>query len=314
MKQTVLSKSLSAFPLAFFLVATGGFAQEPKIFRVSDFDLSGKVKSCLVLTDYGREEFAFDTLGLLTKSVTRYNETDYDVTYYRYEADRLKERRDEKYRDGVIDKQTSIAHFYELDTATARRVTETIISYSQEVLDQYQYYYGDEGGLERIIRSNQQGVDETVISHSRYKDQHTITYTLNGDVEKSVREHQQVTREGDTLRIVLEKNFVDGTGTRASEKKYNTRGQLVEEQEFVYNPRKQSFEPSALFTYFYDDRDALVKVEKKERNTTSVKEHIYQYDRPEGGNWVKKITTPDNEYITRKITYYPQELDVSPPE
>ena len=52
--------------------------------------------------------------GLLTKSVTRYNDTDYDVTYYKYaEGERSIEKRSETYRDNKFDPSTSIANFYE---------------------------------------------------------------------------------------------------------------------------------------------------------------------------------------------------------
>ena len=296
----------STFFGALLFVCLTAYTQEPKIFRVSDFDLNGKVKSCLVLTDYGREEFAFDTLGLLNKWVTRYNDTDYDVTYYRYADGLLKERRDEKYRDGVIDKQTSIAHFYVYDSVQSRRLTETIISYNQELLDQYQYLYDSADGLKKIVRSNEQGIDETIVTRSDYKGEHTITYSINGEVVKTHRENTKITREGDTLKVVLEKNFVDGVGTKASEKRLNTAGQLLEEQQFVYNPDKNSFEPAELTVFHYNEDGVLAREVLTRGNTVTEIEHVYQFDRPEGGNWVKKITMPENEYVTRKIDYYPE--------
>ena len=47
---------------------------------MEDFDLVGKVKSCLVITDYGREMFEFNKNGTLTKTITQYNDTDQDIT------------------------------------------------------------------------------------------------------------------------------------------------------------------------------------------------------------------------------------------
>lgn len=58
-------------------------AQEFKIFNVEDFELRGPVKTCLVITDYGREEYQFDQEGRLTKLVTKYNESDYEITLYK---------------------------------------------------------------------------------------------------------------------------------------------------------------------------------------------------------------------------------------
>ncbi len=86
----------------FFLVLCQNFlspfqilinAQESQIFKRSDFDLRGPVKSCLVITKYGKEEFEFNEEGLLTKNLTRFNEQDYNVTYYKYSKDILIEKK-----------------------------------------------------------------------------------------------------------------------------------------------------------------------------------------------------------------------------
>lgn len=295
--------------MVLLLVQSGTvLAQEPKVFKVSDFDLHGPVKNCLVLTDYGKEEFAFNPEGLLTKWETRYNATDYDITYYRYRDGELKERRDERYRDGKFDKQTSLAHFYSIDSVQGRRITETIISYNQEMLDQFQYFYDATGVLQRIIRTNDQGVDETNIERTQYKDEHTITYLLNDIPEKSIREKAMITVEGDTLKTVLEKDFVDGIGVKASEKKWNKEGHLLEEQQFRYNRELNTFEPTVLIAYAYDPDGHVQKITTKADKAVSEKEFVYQFDKEEGGNWVKKITTPENTYVTRKITYYPETL------
>src|SRR5690606_25539562 len=79
-------------------------AQEIKIFTRGDFDLKGEVKSCLVITNYGKEEYDFSPDGLLTKSVTRYNDTDSDISSYKYKNDHLTENRVENYRNGTLDK------------------------------------------------------------------------------------------------------------------------------------------------------------------------------------------------------------------
>ena len=91
-------------------------AQEPKIFTTADFDLKGKVKRCLVITDYGRETYDFSRDGLLTKVTTVYSESDYDITYYKYSKGLLKEKRLENYREDNLDRQTSLAHLYNIDT------------------------------------------------------------------------------------------------------------------------------------------------------------------------------------------------------
>src|SRR5690606_517432 len=82
------------------LVSHGLSAQEIKIFSIGDFDLKGAVKSCLVITDYGKEEYDFNEDGLLTKAVTRYSDSDYDITLYKLNGKELSEKRVENYRDG----------------------------------------------------------------------------------------------------------------------------------------------------------------------------------------------------------------------
>src|SRR3990167_7224481 len=170
--------------LLLFLLTTSGSlvytstltAQEPKIFTLTDFDLKGKVKSCLVITNYGKEEFDFNELGVLTKSVTRYNEADYDITLYKYVQGALSEKRVENYRDGVFDKGISFANFYSIDTTSGKRVTEKIVSYNKEFLGQNEYVYDSIGRLSRIMHADREGLDEIVLEYEKNKDESTIRY------------------------------------------------------------------------------------------------------------------------------------------
>jgi hypothetical protein len=59
-----------------------------------------------------------------------------------------------------------------------------------------------------------------------------------------------------------------------------------------------------LITYHYNDLGMLTEIKTKKGKTEAIKKFIYQYDNGDKGNWVKQIITPDNSYITRKITYY----------
>ena len=280
------------------------FTQEPKIFKVSDFDLMGRVKSCLVITDYGKEEFEFNEAGLLTKSVTRFNENDFDVTYYKYAGSELSERRNENYRDGVFDKSTSIAHLYSIDTTANKRITEKIVSYNNEFLDQYEYQYDEEGRLVKILRSNNEGLDETKIENSTYKGELTKSILLNGMLQKSVRTSFKKKRNGIEEKIVLTKEFLEGTPTKAVEAVFDKDDKLIREQNFLYNSSKKSFSPTEFLNYEYDDKGMLTAVKSRSGNLETLKEYIYQFDREEGGNWIKQIITPENLYTTRRITYF----------
>ncbi|MEK6154265.1 hypothetical protein WIW50_13420 [Flavobacteriaceae bacterium 3-367] len=304
------------YPTYFFLVFiafTVGIppntlvSQELKVFTLNDFDLRGKVKSCLVITDYGKEEFDFDENGFLTKLVTRYNDSDHDITYYIYDNGHLIEKRLENYRDGVFEKSTSIANFYEIDTTGGKKVTEKIYSYNKDFLDQYEYEFDADDQLIRVGRSNNDGIDETLISYTTYKGETTKTYFLNEVIQKSIRSSNKPIKGGGTQRILLTKEFFEGLPTKAVEQRFDSEDKLMREEHFEYDTKEKSFVPKSLVNYRYDQRGMLSKVTTKTGPMETVKEYIYQFDNEEGGNWIKQIITPENAYTTRRIAYYPPE-------
>ena len=298
--------------ILFNLVIISGFLlhpvpmlpQEPKIFTRSDFDLIGPVKTCRVITDYGKEDFEFNSDGLLTKSVTRYNENDFDISYYKYEENRLVERRDERYQDGAFDEITSIAHFYAYDSIPENKITEKILSYNKEFQEQYEYFYNPEGQLTKIVRSHAEGVDETQVEYSTYKHENTVSFVLNGLLQKTIRTSAKKEKDGTESQIVLIKHFIDGIPEKATEQKLNAKGQLISELDFAYKSEEKSFVPLTQKEYLYDNKDKLESVTSTSGKYRDIKEYLYQFDSEEGGNWVKKIITPENSYTTRVIEYY----------
>ena len=76
-------------------------SQEVKIFTIQDFDLKDSVKTNMVVTKYGKETYDFNPDGRLAKAVTKFNDADYSVTYYKYSDSYLVEKRFENYRDNV---------------------------------------------------------------------------------------------------------------------------------------------------------------------------------------------------------------------
>ncbi len=292
---------LICLPLVFY-------AQEVKIFTLKDFDLKDSVKTCLVSTSYGKEEYDFNRKGVLTKSVTRYNEADYDVVYYKYQNDELIEKRSESYRNNIFDPSTSIAHFYKLDTLNNVEVTEKIVSYEEEFLDQYVYHYDDKGDLVKIIRTNNDGIDETLIEYKKYKGEYTVTYLINNEPLKSIRTSQLKKKNGTVQKVVLTKEYLKGEANKAFEEVFNEKGLLVAQQEFEYNIAEKTFVPTKRTIYTYDDNDMLVGEASKNGDEVMKKEYVYQYDREGEGNWIKQIVRPENTYKTRKITYYVPEV------
>ena len=280
-------------------------AQETKVFTTADFDLIGKVKSCLVLTDYGREEFDFNKAGRLTKSVTRYNDKDYSITYYKYKDGFLAERRDEVYRDGSFDENSSIAHFFERDSTSGSTITEQIVSYSKEFIDSYEYFFDEDNRLMKTIRSGTEGVDETRVEYSRYKGETTTSYFLNEVLQRTIRESEQKGKDGKAQRIVLTKEFIKGAPDQALEAIYNNEDQLVSEIFFDYDEKEKSFVPSKKIAYHYGEHGVHAAIKTQEGLQIRTDSFIYQFDTK--GNWIKQIVTPSNSYTTRKISYYPDE-------
>lgn len=295
-----------------FCFVLGGFSshlisQEIKIFKVNDFDLKGNVKSCLVSTKYGKEEFNFNDEGFLTKSVTRYSDTDYDITYYKYTNGYLLEKRLENYRDNIFERNTSIANIYTIDSLTNFKITEKILSYNKEFLDQYEYYYNHDNQMVKTVRTNNNGIDETNVLYVNIKGEKTKTYELNEVILKSIRTSKKKTKDKSVQKVVLTKGFIEGNPNTAVEEIYNTSNKLLVETKFSFDETAKQFTVSEINTFSYDDLQMLLKKETKKDDISVVEEYIYQFDDGDTGNWVKKIITPQNSYTTRKITYYEAE-------
>ena len=281
-------------------------SQEVQIFTVDDFDLNGKVKSCLVSTDYGKELFEFNKDGVLTKTITQYNDTDQDITYYKYDDGELVEKRMESYKNNVLDESTSMANFYEVDTVPTRKVIEKIISYDKQFLEQQQYHYDDEGKLVKMISSNGEGVDETTFEYSQVKNEHTVSTFTNGILQKAVRTSTKKGPNG-TQKVVLTKEYIDGEPNTANEEVFNSNGKLVTSEDFLFDMAEKEFVSQKKRFYYYTD-GKLSRMVKKTINTESTDKYIFQFDSHTPSNWVKQIVTPGNTYITRTIEYYEEEI------
>jgi len=287
--------------LALLLFPKEMTSQEIKIFKAEDFDLIGAVKSCLVSTNYGKEEYDFNETGLLTKSVTRYNDEDYDITYYKYLNGKLLEKRFENYRDAAFDGATSIANFYTIDSTSNLKITEKIISYNKDFLDQYEYYFKADT-LVKVIRINNKGIDETLITYTSLKGEKTKTYALNGVLEQS--ERISLKKENDSIveKTVLTKKFIEGKPSSALEQEFDGGNKLISKKQFLFSEKTKQFAPQEIVKYAYDEKGVLLSSNSSTGNVIKEKEFLYQFDK--NGNWIKEIITPENAYKTRKITYY----------
>jgi hypothetical protein len=299
-------KNYASFFFFYFLLVHALWTQEIQTFKVQDFDLNGKVKSCLVITDYGKELFEFNEEGFLTKTITQYNDTDQDITYYKYDNGELLEKRMESYKDNVLDEATSMANFYSIDTLAPRRVLEKIISYDKEFLEQQEHLYDEKGRLVKITTSNSEGVDETSVEYTPFKNELTKSFLINGIMERSIRTSERKNAKG-TLKVVLTKEYIDGESNKAIEEVFDTTGKIVSKEVFLHSPTKKEFVSDRKMLYSYDVDGMLEKIVTKTSNSVSEKVYIFQFDSNVEKNWIKQIVTPENSYTTRRITYYPEE-------
>ena len=299
----------SCFRLLFTVFLFQGLdAQEPERFTLADFQLRGPVKTCVVKANYGEETFEFDREGRLTRSVTRFNEQDYDITLYKYAGGKLTERRDEVYREGRFDSQTSMAHIYKADS-TRSAIAEVILSYDQNYQEQKESFFDSEGRLIRLVTTDFDGTDETLVEYSQYKGELTATYTRNGTIIKTVRKSSKKGPKGN-LAVELVKEFEQGQPFKAIETTRDTRGNKLKEAHFEYVLTDGGFTPVQIITYTYDSEGFPESVTQKslreadKGNEPLVQEFIYQMDGNSISNWVRKVTTPENSIVVRAITYY----------
>ena len=298
-------------------------AQLPESFTLSDFELRGPVKKCVVQTAYGEETFEFDKKGRLQKSLTRYNEGDYDITYYRFQDGLLKERRDEVYRNGEFEDQTSIAHIYERDTSETKRLTEKIISYDQAFQERVDYFFSTADRLQRIVRSREEGTDETTLTYEIYKDEETTSYVQNGQLQKSIRVSVKP-KNGKSEKIELQKEYDAGRPVKAQESRLDSKGRLLSRVYFEFDSLKNTFRPLKTLSISYNTEGftetetttyASEDVSKPEKREAEVRKFIYQMDGQEPANWIRKIIQPENSVERRKIEYFKKEVpEPEPPK
>ena len=300
-------KHYSLFFIAFLLII-GMSAQETKQFYVGDFDLRGNVKTCQVITDYGQEIFEFDAFGRLVKVTTQYNEEDKDVTVYTFEGNDLVEKRVESYKDNRVDPSSSMAYFYTIDSTGNKKIKEQIISYDKQFVEVQEYQFDEKGQLHKIIVSHENAVDEIVVERTEYKNENTTTYFENGIIQESVRESTRKNKKYGDVKVTLTKTYLDGEPNQAVEEVKDSQGLLVAKEVFQYDMGQKEFVSTEKHTFEYDENGILKKEMVKQGNTTSTKEYIFQFDDNEEKNWVKKIITPENDFTTRKITYYPKPI------
>ena len=292
--------------IGFLFTHLMGWSQEIITYDRSDFDLKGPVKSCFVFTKYGQEQYQFNKTGQLVEAATVFGENDSETTYYKYEKAKLVERRVENYVNGVLDKTTSMANFYSYDSIPQLKIKEKIISYDRTFVAQFNYRYDSIGQLTRVVRTNTQGRFITLISH-QWDSLHTkksTSYWLDSVPLKQI--DSIFLKAGSTLSQLKTKEFDNGMPNALELHVFNKKGLEIELHSSIYIEKDALLVPkraSSVRTK-YDSNNHPIEQIFERGVVRQTKKNLYQLDGSPFKNWIKKITTPDNTYTTRKIVYF----------
>jgi len=283
-----------------------GWSQEIITYDRSDFDLKGPVKSCFVFTKYGQEQYQFNKTGQLVEAATVFGENDSETTYYKYEKAKLVERRVENYVNGVLDKTTSMANFYSYDSIPQLKIKEKIIGYDRTFVAQFNYRYDSIGQLTRVVRTNTQGRFITLISHQwdSLRTKKSTAYWLDSLPLKQI--DSIFLKAGGTLSQLKTKEFDNGIPNALELRVFNKKGLEIELHSTIYIEKDALLVPkkaSSVRTK-YDSNNHPIEQIFERGVVRQTKKNLYQLDGSPFKNWIKKITTPDNTYTTRKIVYF----------
>ena len=283
-----------------------GWSQEIITYDRSDFDLKGPVKSCFVFTKYGQEQYQFNKTGQLVEVATVFWKNDSETTYYKYEKAKLVERRVENYVNGVLDKTTSMANFYSYDSIPQLKIKEKIIGYDRTFVAQFNYRYDSIGQLTRVVRTNTQGRFITLISHQwdSLRTKKSTAYWLDSVPLKQI--DSIFLKAGGTLSQLKTKEFDNGIPNTLELRVFNKKGLEIELHSTIYIEKDALLVPkkaSSVRTK-YDSNNHPIEQIFERGVVRQTKKNLYQLDGSPFKNWIKKITTPDNTYTTRKIVYF----------
>ncbi len=283
-----------------------GWSQEIITYDRSDFDLKGPVKSCFVFTKYGQEQYQFNKTGQLVEAATVFGENDSETTYYKYEKAKLVEWRVENYVNGVLDKTTSMANFYSYDSIPQLKIKEKIIGYDRTFVAQFNYRYDSIGQLTRVVRTNTQGRFITLISHQwdSLRTKKSTAYWLDSVPLKQI--DSIFLKAGGTLSQLKTKEFDNGIPNALELRVFNKKGLEIELHSTIYIEKDALLVPkkaSSVRTK-YDSNNHPIEQIFERGVVRQTKKNLYQLDGSPFKNWIKKITTPDNTYTTRKIVYF----------
>lgn len=282
-------------------------AQDQLYFTLSDYDLKGKVHTCEVRTDYGKEIFTFDREGRLLRSETVFSDANKIITAYEFSEGELVEKRIESINAGEVDRSQSFRYTYRITfEEDIMKVTENILSYDKNFSEKHVFKYDSIGTLQAITQSHQAGLDEIRFERRKEGDTLISEEWLNRELQKIEKEFT-VQKDGKLFKHIRVEQVFQGEPYEAREEIYNAEGKRMIVRELVYRPEVQEYDERERRSFTYSENGVL-QAEKIARGAAiSEKGYVFQYDNHLPPNWIRKIETPENSYVSRVITYYDQD-------
>jgi hypothetical protein len=277
-----------------FCFSAGLLGQDNIVKTVKDFDLSGRVNSCEIQTDYGTEFLVFNKDLSIHKISTVFNPTDKEETTFIYKNQELSEKIIEVFRDNKLQKELS---FYHKFSRKYNLIEEIILTLKGEIVARNLIVVDSIGNT---LKSESKDQQTTQIFERRFSSKTDSILTYSDDRLTSL----EVWKKNVQTKVIMEHMTIVFNDTVVSYKKhafFDKQSQLIREVDSI-------FDDAVLNTaldrrYSYRDK-RLVTLQEMERNQSQTKRYIYQLDNSDPPNWVKRIEQPSNNYITRRITYY----------
>lgn len=287
------------------------FSQELKILTIKDFNLKGNVKHCIVSAEYGNEEFYFNKKGLVTKNITRYSEEDYSVTTYQYNEGNLIKKNVDVYIGGVLDKNTSLAHFYEIKLTSKKTIIEKIVNLDGEFIDNYTYDFDKDKRLTKLVIKNDKGISETDVHYKKNKDIESEEIHLVGvDTVKVIKRFSPKIKHNEGDYEQISSMYVNNKPDRAELKFIDSIGRVIYEEKLkagIKNPYR--YYSVSKKTYKYNDNGDVVE-EMDFKKKVLLKKSVYEYEYEsidadsEVVNWVRRVEKYSEDFVTREFQYY----------
>ncbi len=300
------TKTQTFFFLLLFLVSLSwGTAQEVRIKKLSDYQLQGPVKKCTVLTSYGKEVFEFNRKGWLERVTSFFNDEDYHVTHYKYSPSGIQERRIEYYERGIIDREASIANFYQMDSLSSKVKSERIVDYTGRIIEKRNYVYDSLKRIKTISKSSTQGRYTTQISYATDSlgSSFTKAFYIDSILKKKIDSVLPLNNSKGAYTLIT-RQYIDSLAVEESSLLLNTKDKVTLREKSFFDLDENKWVLISSIQYQYDSNGKLIEQKTQQGNSLFTQQFTYQVDGSPYSNWIKQIILPNLTYTTRIIEYF----------